>query len=128
VGTDALQLAEAIAKYEYLLQNHDVVVMYFDHAAITPEYLQQQVHEINQKIMSEDLVILEDHPEATEDINGVTMNFGTCGLVILQRLSDLNRASDQLRSKGYYDHWSESDLADVVTWRYKSDPHTDESR
>jgi hypothetical protein len=125
VGADAHQISDSVGKYEYLLQNHDVVVMYFDHTTISSDYLQQQVHEINRKIMPEDLVILEDHPDATETINGVTMNFGMCGLVILQRLSDLNRASDQLRSKGYYNHWAESDLADVVTWRYKSDPRTD---
>jgi hypothetical protein len=102
--------------------------MYFDHNQITPELLQQQVQDLNHKIMTDDPVILEDHPGAPELINRVSMNFGDCGLVILQKLSGLNRASDQLRNKGYYDVWSSDNLAAVVTWRYRSDLHTDENQ
>jgi len=46
------------------------------------------------------------------------MNFGKCGLMILQRLSKLNTAADQLREKGYYDTWSKKNLDEVVNWRY----------
>lgn len=69
--------------------------------------------------MNENYVILEDHPFSPEYINGVNMNFGACGLLILQKLDKLNKASDQLREKGYYDVWSKGDLDEVVTWRYK---------
>ena len=64
-------------------------------------------------------VILEDHPNIVENINGVCMNFGECGLMVLQKLDKLNNASDQLREKGYYKHWSQEDLDSVVSWRYK---------
>ena len=70
--------------------------------------------------MLKDYVVLEDHPESEEFINGVKMNFGACGLMILQRLSKLNTAADQLQKKGYYNTWSKENLADVVNWRYIS--------
>ena len=69
--------------------------------------------------MNINYVILEDHPDAIEYINGVTMNFGHCGLLLVSKLDMLNTASNQLKSKGYYDHWSQENLDEVVTWRFK---------
>jgi hypothetical protein len=68
--------------------------------------------------MWQDYVVLEDHPDSEEFINGVKMNFGECGLMILQRLSKLNKAADQLKDKGYYRTWSKENLDQVVHWRY----------
>jgi hypothetical protein len=31
----------------------------------------------------------------------------------------LNNASDKIREKGYYEHWSQEELDSVVSWRYK---------
>ena len=47
------------------------------------------------------------------------MNFDQASLLIIQKLSKLNEASDTLRSKGYYKHWSQDEYDNVVTWRYK---------
>jgi hypothetical protein len=47
------------------------------------------------------------------------MNFGECGLLIVQKLDKLNNASDQLKAKGYYSVWNQQDLDSVVSWRYK---------
>ena len=68
--------------------------------------------------MPNDFVILEDHPNTVENINGLNMNFGKCGLIIVQRLSELNEASEKLKEKGYYDTWSKDDLNFVVNWRH----------
>jgi hypothetical protein len=70
--------------------------------------------------MYEDIVALEDHPNDPEIINGVKMNFGKCILVLVQRLSVINRKSEWLRAEGYYDNWSEENLDDVVNWRFNS--------
>jgi hypothetical protein len=69
--------------------------------------------------MTKNYVILEDHPHSPEYVNGVHMNFGKCGLLIIQKLDKLNNATDQLREKGYYTHWSQKDLDSVVSWRTK---------
>jgi hypothetical protein len=100
------------------LATKEVVVVAFDHHTIDPVTLQEWVGETNRMLMPMDYVILEDHPDAPEYVNGVKMNFGYCGLLVIQRLNKLNTAADQLRDKGYYDHWNQQALDDVVTWRY----------
>ena len=101
------------------LANKDVVVVCFDHRTISAQDLQQWVKKTNDFLMPIDYVILEDHPDAEEFVNGVKMNFGHCGLLVLQKLSKLNNASDKLKSQGYYDHWDRSALDEVVSWRYE---------
>ena len=101
------------------LEDKEVVVICFDHRTVDPRYLQDFVSETNDMLMPINYVILEDHPDIPEYINGVNMNFGKCGLMIMSKLDMLNKASDQIRAKGYYDVWSQEDLDNVVTWRYK---------
>ena len=61
--------------------------------------------------------MLEDHPDATERINNVVMNFGLCALLFIQKKDKLAQASQQLKSKGYYSVWTEEELEEVVNWR-----------
>lgn len=101
-----------------LLDDKDVVVVWFDHNAVDPVTLSSLVKAYNNILMPKNYVILEDHPDSLEFVNGLNMNFGLCGLLIVSKLSVLNTASDQLRSKGYYDHWDQKSLSDVVNWRF----------
>lgn len=107
-----------IAGYVPFLDNHDVVVLCFNPAEYSASQIELFTKHINSILMWKDYVILEDHPDSEEFINGVKMNFGKCGLLILQRLSKLNTAADQLKSKGYYHTWSKQNLDEVVNWRY----------
>jgi len=96
----------------------DVLVICFDHKDITPDELREFVEKLNQDLMPKDYVILEDHPEEADDqINSVDMHFNKCGLLLVQRLSKLNDASETLKQKGYYDNWSDHELEYVVNWR-----------
>lgn len=99
------------------LEHKEVVVICFDHMAISMEQTEQLVEELNNELMPNDYVILEDHPDSVEIINNVQMNFGHCGLLIIQRLSKLNIASDQLNTKGYYQFWNQDNIDYVVSWR-----------
>jgi hypothetical protein len=100
------------------LEHKDVVVICFDHTKISAQDLEKLIKVYNQQVlMARNCVILEDHPDAIELVNGVRMNFGHCGLLIIQRLDKLTTASEQLKSKGYYDTWNQSELDQVVTWR-----------
>lgn len=101
------------------LQHKDVIVVCFDHNMIDPVELQSWVAGMNKMLMSMDYVILEDHPNAPEYVNQLKMNFGHCGLLVIQRLSKLNNAADKLRSLGYYDSWNQRALDEVVSWRYE---------
>ena len=116
---EMLELTPVLRESIDTLENKEVVVICFDHNQIDPVDLQEYVTGMNNTLMPMGYVILEDHPFSPEYINGVSMNFGPCGLLILQKLDKLNQASDQLRDKGYYTNWSQRDLDSVVTWRYK---------
>jgi hypothetical protein len=100
------------------LEHKEVVVICFDHTKISAQELEKLSKVYNQQVlMARNYVILEDHPDAVELVNGVHMNFGHCGLLVIQRLDKLTTASEQLKSKGYYDTWSQRELDQVVTWR-----------
>jgi len=106
---------------EHLLENWNddiqVVCLYTATENYTPEGLSYIVKEFNKVAMSKDIVALEDHPDDEEDVNGVKMNFGKCIIILVQRLSKINEASELLKKKGYYDVWSKENLDDVVNWR-----------
>lgn len=98
----------------------DVIIVYFDHKMIQPDALAELVQSYNQNfLMGRNYVALEDHPDSIEYVNGVCMNFGECGLLIVSKLDKLNDASYNLREKGYYETWSYEELDSVVTWRHK---------
>ena len=104
-----------------LLDHKEVVVIAFDHNMIDPVTLQEVVAHLNDKLMPNNYVVLEDHPNSPEYVNGVKMNFGYCGLLIIQKLDDLNIAADKLREQGYYNSWDKNSLDSVVSWRYIQD-------
>jgi hypothetical protein len=114
------ELTDVIRESLPVLEHQDVVVICFDHLLIDPVSLQEYVESINKTLVPTNYVILEDHPDSPEYINGIKMNFGHCGLVILQKLDKLNASSDHLKDKGYYNTWSKENLDDVVNWRYIS--------
>ena len=109
----------SIAYSKLLLETNDVVIICFDHKKISAGTTQELIKEHNNFLMQHDYVILEDHPDAVEFIYDVNMNFGKCGLLLVQRLSKLNDASNQLKAKGYYDYWDQKSIDEVVSWRNK---------
>ena len=100
-----------------VLEEKDVVIICFDHNKIEPKELQKFVKEQNETLLPKNYVILEDHPYAVEFVNGLLMNFNYCGLLLIQKADKLKHASEQLKSKGYYDVWGQQELDDVVNWR-----------
>lgn len=106
------------------LDQYEVVVIAFDHSRVKVPVFVTDVAAWNQELMTQNVVILEDHPDCYEYVNHVRMNFGHAGLLIIQHLDKLNQAADQLRAKGYYDSWSPAEYANVVGWRYKQPTHT----
>jgi hypothetical protein len=117
--SDIAELTQAVRESIEMLTSKEVVVVCFNHNNINPVELQHYVEGMNKTLIAENYVILEDHPWSPEYINGVCMNFGHCGLLVIQRLDKLNKASDQLREKGYYNLWTKEDLDSVVSWRHK---------
>ena len=114
------QLLElAIGRWD---DSKEVLVLYANTDDISVDQLNNTVQQFNItcSFTNKDLIALEDHPEDPEVINGATMNFGKGVLVLLQRLSKLNKASAILHKQGYYNNWSQQNLDDVVNWRKSS--------
>ena len=97
----------------------EVLVLYAETNTMSADDTSASVLQFNNtcKHLRLDLVALEDHPHDPEILNGVEMNFGKAILVLVQRLSKLNKASAILKKRGYYDNWPEENYNDVVKWR-----------
>lgn len=119
IDSDAGKLAKTVEENLPMLDTYEVVVICFDHNDISGSECASLTQELNKDLMKQDVVILEDHPDLTEHVHGVKMNFGQCGLYVVQRLTKLNEAAQKLHASGYYDHWSTAELDEVVTWRYR---------
>ena len=118
VHSDHQRLIATVEQQLPELEQKEVVVICFDHAKISAQDLEKLIKVYNQQVlMGRNYVILEDHPDAVELVNGVHMNFGHCGLLVIQKLDKLTTASEQLKSKGYYNTWNQSELDQVVIWR-----------
>ena len=117
IETDSIAQSLADTKNNWT-DDIEVVCLYTATENYTPWMLTKLVEIFNMEAMHKDLVALEDHPLNEEIINGAKMNFGLCSLVLVQRLSKLNNASNILKEKGYYKNWSKENLADVVNWRF----------
>jgi hypothetical protein len=103
----------------YRLSTLDVLIFCIDPKEISATVLAEKVDILNQLLKKYDYVLLEDHPDNPEILNGVPMNFGECSLVLAQKLSKLTDASKQLEENGYYKHWPKENLDYVVNWRNK---------
>ena len=95
----------------------DALIVILDPKRWTLKYTHDVVDQLNSVFIPRDVVVLEDHPRQREEISGVVVNNGRYILLLCQRLSTLNRFSEILKKKGYYDQWSKKNIADVVTWR-----------
>ncbi len=96
----------------------EAVIVASSFTAVPPSILNARVAELNRKMKRHDLVLLEDHPQDIETIDGVQMNHGELVLIVIQRLERLNRFSKILKQGKYYNKWSKENLDDVVNWRF----------
>jgi hypothetical protein len=95
----------------------DALVLILDRKRWKKHYCHGIVDQLNWAFMPKDIVVLDDHPDHREEVNGVVMNNGRYILLLCQRLSTLNKFSKILESKGYYDKWPKKYVDEVVTWR-----------
>ena len=97
----------------------EVVCLYAKTNEFVPSELTELVTAFNNNAMDKDIVALEDHPDDIEEWKSVSLNFGKCIIILVQRLSKLNQASKILKKKGYYDSWDKEHYDEVVGWRFK---------
>jgi hypothetical protein len=98
-----------------------VVIFVYKSTAYTAEQFSTQLELANTEfLLSKDLLVLEDHPDLPEIVNGVSMNQGTYALALVQSLSDLNNKARLVARKGFYDTWPEDYLQ--ALFNHRQDP------
>ncbi len=100
-----------------------VVIFVYESTDYSYEQFHTHIESANTEfLLSQDLLALEDHPEAPEIVNGVRMNQGTYALALVQNLTDLNTKAHAMASKGFYATWPEDYLKAV--FNHRQDPRT----
>ena len=101
----------------------EVIVYAYDPAEWDYPTFHSSLEQANQEfLLSNDLLVLEDHPADPEIVNGVSMNQGTYALALVQSLSDLDQRAAQMAAKGFYDTWPEDYLQPL--FHHRRDPRT----
>jgi hypothetical protein len=101
-----------------IIHNTDtqVVVIVLDDEEYNVQQLESLCEQYNENLMPEDVVILFDHPQSINEINGIKTN-SDMTLILVQRLSDLNEANEILKNTKYYDTWSKKYYEKIVGFR-----------
>jgi hypothetical protein len=105
------------------LGGKSVIIIAYDPKSYTHAEFSAELTTANQKfLLPNNLLVLEDHPEDPEIVNGVSMNQGTYALALVQSLSDLNEKSKLVARKGFYDTWPEEYLQ--ALFQHRQDPRS----
>ena len=93
------------------MQQYQVIIYAYDPSEWTREIFSPRLQAANRDfLLAADLIVLEDHPDTVEDVNGVIMNQGRYALSLVQSLSDLDQRARQMAHKGFYHDWPEDYL------------------
>lgn len=103
------------------LEGRQVVILVYDPKQYLHKFFTEYLQSANREFLNDNnLIVLEDHPDDLELINGVAMNQGTYALSLVQDLKDLNEKSAALARQGYYDGWPEEYLQNLFKFRSDS--------
>lgn len=103
------------------LGGKSVVVIAYDTARYTRAEFNRDLDIANREfLLPNDLLVLEDHPDDPEIVNGVLMNQGTYALALVQSLSDLNAKAKIMAAKGFYNTWPDEYL--TALFQHRDDP------
>ena len=91
---------------EYDFNKTDVIIFAFPSEDITPSQLSSMIDRVTDTWNKNHIVVLEDHPDDLEQVDGFKLNFGKCCLLLIQLRSKLNQARSYLESKQYYKNWT----------------------
>ena len=101
----------------------DVLAFVYDPAEFAAAEFEDLVQRANQGfLLARNLIALPDHPDASEIVNGISMNQGTWDIVFVQALAKLNAHARTLADRGYYHGWPEHYLS--VLFEHRQDPRS----
>jgi len=100
-----------------------VIIFVYESTAYTAEQFHTQLESANSEfLLANDLLVLEDHPDLPEIVNGVSMNQGTYALALVQNLTDLNQKAQAMARRGFYKTWPEEYLTEL--FQHRQDPRS----
>ena len=103
------------------MNNREVIIYAYDPVEWPYELFSDSLKNANREhLLPADIIALEDHPADVEMVNGVCMNQGKYALILVQSLSKLNTAAQQMSSKGFYHNWPEEYLTGL--FEHRKDP------
>lgn len=101
--------------------NYEVIIYAYDPEQWSYEQFHSSLDTANTEfLLCKDLLVLEDHPDDVENVNGIVMNQGKYALALVQSLSDLDAKAAQMAAKGFYKEWPEEYL--TALFRHRKDP------
>jgi len=92
---------------DYEFDQKDVYIFAFPADNITPEQLTNTLDKLTSSWQKDWIVVLEDHPDELEQVQGFNLNFGEQCLLLVQARNKLAQARTDLEEKGYYKNWTE---------------------
>ena len=99
----------------------EVVIYVYDAAEWDYPTFHSSLEQANSEfLLANNLLVLEDHPDDLEIVNGVSMNQGTYALALVQSLSKLDTAAAQMHHKGFYESWPPDYLE--LLFQHRKDP------
>lgn len=108
-GTDPYFDLKARARWG--MSKYEVIIYAYHPTQWPYELFNQSIESANKEfLLSKNLLVLEDHPDDPEIVNGICMNQGNYALALVQELSDLNEKAAQMANKGFYHTWPEEYL------------------
>lgn len=100
----------------------EVIIIGFNPTIISAEELNLVTNKVNDKFARKrGYIVLEDHPDEEENINGASMNQGKWALLFIQSEDKLNKASSLLKKQGYYNSWPKEAMDNIVNWRVEDE-------
>lgn len=105
----------------YGMGDREVIVYAYDPVEWPHDLFSSSLDQANKEfLLDKDILVLEDHPDDVEIVNGICMNQGTYALALVQSLSDLDAKAKQMARKGFYDSWPEDYL--TALFQHRKDP------
>lgn len=100
------------------IQKYKICIYYLtDYELYTAEVLEERTETLNHSCIKNNKILLSSDPRIPFIVNGVSTNFPNCYIWIVQDLADLIQKSESLKLTGYYKHWTQKQIDEVVTWR-----------
>ena len=119
IGTDPCIDLEEIAWQG--LGGKSVVVIAYDPVLWPHDQFSKILDQANHDfLLAADIIVLEDHPDDLEIVNGICMNQGTYALSLVQSLGDLDKKAKAMAKQGFYNAWPEKYL--TALFRHRKDP------